>query len=337
MANDLSRITNYSCHGTSTVIYLREASSNKLLGAKVDIPSLLYSPNDISLCGGAKIDAKLYVGKREGKRRTIYKEENPKVVKSISKKITVKVLKEDALANSKIMTLTIGIFGGLTALGFIGGPLIGGILTSFGVSLGIASGSFIIHNEINRKVNISINFSDHYAEWRAKAISLNVYPIFKNFIDKDKVFEDFLDPFTNEICSIPMVDPHGKTYDQKPMYNYIQENKYLDDEKFTSPFTGQWICKNDLIVNTQYCRKLIKKCEDVYADVIKQSQDNEIKYGIHAVILHTQSLMESIRSQLAGQLFNYYENDVRSKKMTHEERAEYIRLSTKQWDFRDPL
>jgi hypothetical protein len=235
------------------------------------------------------------------------------------------------------MSVTIGIFGGLGALGWIGGPIFGGVFTAFGISLGIGAGSFIINNDINRKINIAINFTDHYAEWRAKAITLNVYPIFKNFIDKDKVFEDFLDPFTNEICSIPMVDPFGKTYDQKPMYKYIEDAKYLDDQKFTCPFTCNWICKNDLIVNTKYCRQLIKKCEDVYADVIKLGQDNEIKHGIDAVIKHTQDLMECIRSQLASQLYNYYEEAVRKQNMTNDERAEYIRLSTKQWDFRDPV
>lgn len=166
---------------------------------------------------------------------------------------------------------------------------------------------------------------------------MNVYPIFKNFIDKNKVFEDFLCPSTNEICSIPLIDPYGKNYDQVNIYKFISDNKYLDDQKFTAPFTNSWICKNDLVVNTQYCRDLIKKCEEVYANVIKYGEDNEIKYGVDAVKTHTQNLMECIRRQMVTQLYWEYDDLVRKKEMTEDQRAAYIKASTKQWDFRDPV
>lgn len=301
------------------------------------IPPLAYSIDVLALAGQAKSDAKLYAGPKDKPRRDIYKKDNPEIVKDITKKARIKVLKDEALENATVMSITIGIFGGIFSLGFIGGPLVGAPLLAVGIGSGIALGGVFIDWSVKKEINIEIKLSDHYAQWRSQAITENVYPIFKSFIDADKVFEDFLCPIEQDICSIPMLAPDGRTYNQDSIYKHIQSLGAGENDYIVSPIRGQNFRKVDLVIDSQYCKKLIAKAEQVYLDVIKYGKDNNIKHGISAVIKNKQDLMESIRLQMYFQLNMAYEDDLRKGILTPNEVYELVKKGTKQWDYRQPV
>lgn len=153
-------------------------------------------------------------------------------------------------------------------------------------------------------------------------------------MDTDLEFENFLCPISNDLCSIPMLAPDGQTYNQLEIYNYIKLQQAEDDQNVRSPLRGQDFCKNDLVVNTKYCRDLIEKANKVYQDVQKYGHDSSIGIGMEAVIKNTKELMEGIRLQVSFQLYQALEDAVKANKMTNDERAEAITAATRQWDFR---
>jgi len=309
-----------------------DAAYRRIVPRNVNVPPMAYTIDVITLCGQAKTDVRLYAGPREKPRRDVYKKDNVKVVKKVSRQTTIRVLKQDALKNSRTMAISVGIFGGLGSLGWLAGPVGGAPGTSLGIALGMGVGGLIIKKSVDRKINIAITFSDHYAEWRAKAITTKVYPIFRNFIETDDVFEDFFCPISQDICSVPMLAPDGRTYDQSQINDYIASLGAGDDDPIVSPIRGKSFCKNDLIVNTQYCRDLVKKAEEVYDDVVRYGRDNEIKHGVAAVIKNTQDLMEGIRIQVAFQLYYAYDDDVRNHRLTEDERDAILRSENSIFD-----
>jgi len=128
--------------------------------------------------------------------------------------------------------------------------------------------------------------------------------------------------------------PDGKTYDQEAINEYIDSCDATSDQIVRSPIRGKDFCRNDLMFNTQYCWDLIQKAEYVYQDVIQYGRDNEIKYGVEAVIKNTQEIMNAIHKQACFKIYYELDDDVRDGKMTSQERDDVIRESTKQWDFR---
>lgn len=235
------------------------------------------------------------------------------------------------------MAVSVCGMGLIGSFGWFSGPAGGIAGTTLGIASGFLVGGYIIHNHVNKKINVAIQFSDHYAQWRAKAIIEKVYPIFRNFIDSDKEFEDFMCPIAQDICSVPMLAPDGRTYNQKEIYEYISYKTNSDDQNVRSPIRGKDFCKNDLVVDSDYCRRLIEKTEKIYQDVVEYGHESAVEHGMKAVISNTQELMENIRVQVEVGLYLELNEAVRNKKMTKNERDDLIELGTKQWDFRDRI
>jgi len=312
-------------------------SIGKTLPNNVKIPDTKLGPEVIALYGKPRREASLYCGPLDARRRKEYKKDaqNRTEIKAVTKKASMTVLKEDAAKNSKILSVSVLVFGGLGSLGWIGGPIGGAAGTSIGIASGVAVGGAIIKHNINKKVNITISFSDHFASWRAMATAQKIYPIFRNFVDMDKEFEGFMCPITDDICAIPVVSPGGKTYEQSAIYAYIDGTRADPSVKIISPLRDEHFSKNELIINVKYCRDLNKKCSEIYRRILANGKQLEVQYGMHAVMQNTKEIMEGIRLQLAFQLYQQYDKEVHAGRMTREKRDQIIDESTKQWDFRD--
>jgi hypothetical protein len=318
----------------SSTEHLEDQARTRVIpnGIKPSMPPLGF--NAITLLGQAKNDVELYSGPAETPRRRKYKEEHPLRVNDLRKTTAIRLLKDDAAENSAITSLCVGICGGIGSIGWIAGPVGGAPGTTLGIAGGFCIAGAIIKHRISKQINIDIMVSDHYSTWKAEAIAKKAYPVFKNFINASDVFMDFLCPLSDDICQIPLKAPDGRTYDQESIHQYIKTTGKKDHENVLSPFRGEEFCKNDLVVDVDYCRKLIIKAHLVYHDVVKFGKDNEIREGIEAVTKNTYALMEEIRQKMVLQIYSECEESLRKKDIEREDIGRIIEEKTKQWDFR---
>lgn len=313
----------------------REAYA-RIVPIGMEIPEPPLGVETIKLVGEAAKNARVYAGAYESPRRSIYKKENSALVSDIRKQTIVNVLKEDAGKNAKIMTVTVCVFTAIGSAGWAAGPVGGAAGMGAGAAVGVGVGGAIIKHKINKKINLVIVSSQHYALWRASAIEKNVYPVFRNFI-VDGGFREFFCPIYLDVCRIPVKAPDGQTYDQETIYAYITDQNKGPDEYVNSPLRGKQFRKKDLQIDLDYCRRLIFKASQVYKQVLRYGRDNVQAHGVKAVRKNTKDLMEGIRIELAKNLYVKYDEKVRKKEMTGAERDEKIAYETKQWDFRAPV
>lgn len=282
-----------------------------------------------------KVNMDFYFGDNEKERLILCKKENSPEIQELKKKETIKVLKQDAGKNAKVMLVSVFIFGGLGSLGWLASPLGGMIGTPVGVGAGLLVGGLVVKHLVNEQVNIAIQFSDHYVVWKNEAIASKIYPIFRNFLDADHVFQDFMCPIADDICSIPVKskfdDKH--TYNQKHIFDYIDDYADKKTGKVNDLFGGTPFGKEDLLVDSAYCHRLLAKMKSVSIHVLQLGREIEIQYGIDAVMTNTQDLMSSIRKSLGGPLWMDYEEKIRKGTYTNDEAVKYWEKSLAQWDF----
>jgi len=280
-----------------------------------------------------RMDIDCFLGSDE-RRIVIAGKNESKEIQAFKKAETVKVLKKDAAANAKVMLVSVVIFGGLGSLGWIASPLGGIIGTPVGVGTGLVVGGLIVKHLVNEQVNIGIELSDHYLAWKNKAIATKVYPIFRNFIDADNVFRELLCPIANDICSIPVKCPNNHVYNQESIFAYIKKSGIGKPKKINCPFGGKPFGKKDLMVDSDYCQKLIAKAREVSCHILQIGRENEILHGVDAVIANTEELMGKISDELVGQLSVQYNRAVREGKMTREKANKNLERSISQWTVR---
>lgn len=302
---------------------------------EVVIPVTKIPFDSIRLDGDAGRTARLYCGLGNNRKRvTVYRKEHPKQAKLIKKTTTIEIITNNKLQNSKIMTLCIGILGGIGSLGWIAGP-IGGIPgTALGIGSGLTLGGFLIRDRIKRKIRVQISISDHFTQWRAEAIINKVYPIFKNFINGHKEFQDFICPILQDICSVPMLAPDGQTYDKDSIEAYITSLGAGDDDPIQSPIRNGTFCKNDLVINTQYCKDIIEKAQQVYQEVLVAGDDSVKAHGLSAVNKNTKEIMNSLMTQVEYQIWAELKPEVESGKITPAERDAIVARTVAQWDWK---
>lgn len=301
----------------------------KVILPKTDIPY-----DSVQLNGEAERIAKLYCGPKRISRINAYKNDHPEQSKNVKNKTTVHIIKHNKLKNTKIMTISVAIFGSLGSLGWLAGP-VGGIPgTTLGVAGGLALGGYFIKKRIERKIRLEISFSNHFYAWRADAIVNRVYPIFKNFIDADEEFQEFICPISQDICSVPMKAPDGQTYDKEFIEEYISSLGAGDDELIESPIRNGKFCKNDLVLNVQYCQDIIKKSQDAYDRIVVIGNANVAAYGLEAVKKTTQEVMDSIMKQVEYQVWCDCKSDVENGSITSAQRDAIVARTVAQWDWK---
>ncbi|SRR5258705_584023 len=301
---------------------------------KVIIPDTDIPFDSIKLAGDAEKTARLYCGYANRQRIRIYKNDNPTQSKLVKKTTTIEVLKHDKIKNAKIMTICIGVCGGIGSIGWVAGP-VGGIPgTTLGIIGGVALGGVLLKKRINKKIRLQISISDHFSQWRADAIINKVYPIFKNFINSRKEFEDFICPISQDICAIPMLAPDGKTYDKDTIDQYFTALGVKDNEHIDSPYRNGTFCKNDLVINTQYCKEIIEKAEKVYKEIIRLGKDDVKTHGLDAVKKNTKEIMDSILTQVEYQVWAELKQDLENGNITTAQRDKIVARTVAQWDWK---
>lgn len=323
-------------HSSSSGMQIPKQKNNDILPEfyKVIIPKTDIPFDSIKLDGDAERTARLYCGYANRQRVRIYRNDHPKQAKLVKKTTTIEVLKHDKLKNAKIMTICTVVCGGIGSIGWIAGPVGGAPGTTFGVLGGMALGGLLLKNRINKKIRVQISISDHFAQWRADAIISKVYPIFKNFINGRQEFEDFICPISQDICAIPMLAPDGQTYDKDTIEAYIASLGAGDDDPIESPYRNGTFCKNDLVINTQYCKDIIEKSEEVYQEVMRLGKDDVSTHGLDAVKKNTKDIMHSLMTQVEYQVWAELKPDVESGKLTNDQRDVIIARTVAQWDWK---
>jgi len=327
-------ISSYSHHSSEKEVPKKKDHQMLPEFYDVIIPKTLIPFDSIKLSGDAEKTARLYCGYANRQRVRAYKNDHANQAKLVKKTTTIEVLKHDKLKNAKIMTICTVILGGIGSIGWVAGPIGGAPGTTLGVLGGMALGGVLLKNRINKKIRVQISISDHFTQWRADAIINKVYPIFKNFINGRKEFEDFICPISQDICAIPMLAPDGQTYDKDTIEEYIASLGVGDDDHIESPYKNGTFCKNDLIINTQYCKDIIEKAKEVYKEVITAGDDSIQAHGLDAVKKNTKDIMNSFKTQVEYQVWAELKPEVESGKITNDQRDAIIARTVAQWDWK---
>lgn len=284
--------------------------------------------NAIALCGQAEKNCKTYCSSDPTKRIEIYKEKNPKEYKKHYKDNKLTVILEDKKTNSIVMGICTSIVGGLGSLGWLAGPVGGAPGTTLGILGGIALGGFIVKVLVDEQIDIALQVTDHYIFWLSQSIAEVAYPVFKNFINTDEEYKDYLCPLSSDVCSYPVKAPDGKIYNLKNISEYIEKFTDKNDVKVTSPVYGTIkFSKNELILDHGYCKKIIEISQGTYLKVRQQSKDNKITHGADAVINHTKNIMNAIKDKVGFEVWKKCQNQSPDKI------SELVAKATAQWDF----
>ena len=266
------------------------------------------------------------------KRLTLYKKQNENEYEKVKRGLIIRVLKEDIVKNAKIMTISIGVCAGIGSIGAVGGPLMAAAGVCTGIGVGTIIGGAIITHLVNEKVNIQIKYSDQFTLWRMMAIRDKVYPLFQRFI-KENQFDEFFCPISLQLCNMPMLAPDGKTYDKENIEEYISYKTNQDDVKVPSPFRNGSFCKKDLILDTNYMKKLIKKCEQIYQQILKKGDENVEKYGLEAVMENSKEIMNKTMIEIEILFAKDLEPRVKADIMSPEARDAYIAKVKRPYDY----
>lgn len=297
---------------TNTPLNRTQEAERRINPYKVPIPPLPspFPIDVIMLTGKAKADAEMY-GKEDFKPRLeLYESKYPYECKQRRRDIRMRVRIEDPCRTAKIMSICVGIFGGLGSLGWLAGPLGGAPGTTLGILSGMGLGAIISKHCINNEIEVEITSSDHYRKWRSEEIATKVYPVLKSYPVKNyqrngyEVFNEFYCLISHNVCAIPMITPSGEIFNLEDIREHAKSRGKKDDEKFESPAgTKNFFSINDLKFDYDYCKKLIEKAERVYRNVECYGEKNKDKYGAEAVIKNTKELMERIRVEVKKNLF----------------------------------
>lgn len=300
----------------------------------IDLPDTTINNHDLILLGKAEKICAAHGIVKSTKRERIYKHENKVIATRTTKKVTVNVLKKDAKKNSQVMTTSVGVGSLIGCVGLAGGPigLVAGVAA--GAGLGFVVGGIYIKHKITKNIKIRLFTSDHYIKWRTEAITTKIYPIFKNFVDTDKEFEDFLCPITSDIISSPMRAPDGNTYEKEKIEEYLDGITKDPTVLCQSPLRGKSFSKSQLVFDYNYCQKLIIKTQEVYEKISNMKDNLVLQHGLKAVKKNTKETINSIHDQVRYHYYVKYSKAVKKGEMTLEEREKLINKELAQWDWR---
>lgn len=124
---------------------------------------------------------------------------------------------------------TVGAVVGAVGVGLIfkapkTGAAIGGVL-GFGVGVYLAIES----------MDVLIEESTYYAEWKEEAIQKETFKAFKDFISAHPDLQDLIDYHSGEIPTCPVICPNGHKYDRC----WIEEWLDKQDEKINEEIEGE--------------------------------------------------------------------------------------------------
>jgi len=294
-------------------------------------PKTEISNEKIILVGSAKDKCDILLDDENMDFCEFFKSENKRSVKAAK----IKLVKKDAKKNSAIMTLatTTGIAVG--SVGWAGGPIGGVIGMGIGGITGIAIGSIYINHKVTKKINLHIIASDKYQVWRSSAISQQIFPVFKMFLDASEEFKTFLCPLTKDLISLPLRAPDGYTYEKDAIFEYLKKNTGSDKDlaTFKSPVNARAICKATLVFDFDYCIRLIQKTKQVYLEICKHRDRLVLKHGFDAVEQNTIQTMKYVQTQVKMYYFDLYEDQVNKNEISEQKRAELIAKTKKEWDW----
>lgn len=301
---------------------------------KVNLPDTKVENTAIMLLGKTETTCKTYSETKSKKREKIYTKENKSLVKSTTKKTALTVIKKDAKKNSQVMAASVMTGCAVGSVGWAGGPLGGIIGMSIGGGIGFFVGGIYIKNNVTKKINLQIFTSEHYIKWRANAVIQKVFPIFKNFLDLDKQFEDFFCPISQDLIISPMRAPDGRTYEKEMIEIYLDvASKNNPEKKCESPIRGKGFSKSELVFDLSYCQKLLLKTNEVYKMVKQIGADNVLKNGLKAVQKNTKETITALHDSVRMHYFNLYSSDAKNKQMTIEELNMLVKKECVQWDW----
>ncbi len=302
-------------------------------GVKTHLSESKVESTALMLLGGAETTCRMHGESESSLREKTYRKENKALVKSTTKKTALTVIKTDAKKNSKAMGISVGVGAALGCVGFAGGPIGGAIGVSVGSTIGFFVGGVYIKNNITKKINIQIFTSDHYTKWRADAVIQKVFPIFKNFLDADDQFEDFFCPISQDIISIPMKAPDGKTYEKDMIEGYLLAVTKDAEKKCESPIRGKSFSRSELVFDLTYCQNLIVKTQEVYKKVKEVEGNYILKYGLEAVQKNTKQTIDSLYTSVKFHYFNELSIKKENRNMTLEQLEAKVKKECAQWDW----
>lgn len=308
---------------------LKELKTDNL--AKVAFPKTGVPNECIMRIGTAQSKCEILLHDECPDWSRIFRKENKGVVRSTK----IKIIKEDAKKNTKIMVVSTGIGVAVGSAGWAGGPVGGAIGMSLGGLAGFVVGGIYINHNVTKKMKLQILVCDQYTHWRSAAIATQVFPIFKLFLNASKEFKDLLCPLTKDVISFPMKAPDGFTYEKDAICDYLEKKvgKEKSHSKCRSPMNKTLICKDDLVFDLEYCKNLIQKSKEVYGEILKHEGDIILKHGVYEIHKNTVETITMLKTQVEVHYYKVYKEQRNKGLITQAEMDIQIAKKTQAWDW----
>lgn len=204
----------------------------------------------------------------------------------------------------RILSISIPTIVGSTAIGAALGAVAGGILGAInsasilsapgavvggkagavaGLGVGIVLAPYI--------VTIYVRQSDHYIQWKTKALQEKVYPLFQEFLKNDATFLDLLCPITKDLPLIPVRTPYGHVFEKAAIETWIETNP-------TCPLTRYKLHINDLVYAQDHVNNIVRRA----CALMRERQNNapHIVEGLQAIVhTNTANSVEVLKAETA--------------------------------------
>lgn len=219
------------------------------------------------------------------------------------------------ITSVSVTTVFVCASGGM-AIGAVSGAIAGSSMPVLGSSGGAVAGAqigaiagatfgIIIGTSV---AVIKLSESNHYIQWKTRALKENVYPIFQEFLKNDEAFEDLICPLTYELPMVPVMSPNGHTYEKHAIEKWID----LHPDR-SCPFKGKNFTKQDLVYNQKHVRKIVKKAKELLANQ-EMNQRPVIVEGLNAAHQTLkENNYEALRADSERVLKESYDHNVPSK------------------------
>lgn len=200
-----------------------------------------------------------------------------------------------------------GILGGLKSMGTLSAPgaVVGakaGAVAGFGV--GIVLAPYV--------TTIAIRNSEHYINWKTRALKEKIYPLFQEFLKETDSFKDLICPLSCDLPVIPVRSPYGHVFEKSWIESWLDMNP-----SHACPLTRQHFTKSDLVYAQDHVKKIVDRAHAIMREKEKIANP-EFVVGLEAFVASAENTSLAVLSAETGKLAE----EARDKKLTAEQYGE---------------
>lgn len=167
---------------------------------------------------------------------------------------------------------------------------------------------------------VTVTQTPAYLEWKQFAIRDKVLPLFKEFMQRADIYEDFICPVSKDIIRVPARGLDGRIYEWSAISNWLEQKERefpperlaqmtpqaRENAKATfSPIRGQFFTRANLKFDAEYHERLFGRIRVIFNQVV----DTQVREGLLAYQDDVLNTRAQITKHLISEVSALYATD----------------------------